>query len=59
MNSLTVFLVLAVAYGVVCGGVATWLSPRRRGTWAMMGRYTAIFTIVGLVLAWVCYIILK
>ena len=52
-------ILLAIVYGIVCGGVYTWVSPHRRGTWRMMLRATGIFTIVGIVIAVILYEIFK
>ena len=53
------FFLLAIAYGVVCGGVYTWISPRRSGSWPRMWRATCLFTLLGLVLALLAYIVLR
>lgn len=59
MERLWVYILLAVVYGIVCGGVYTWLTPRRVGTWRLMLRSTLWFTLVGAVLAWLFYIVFK
>lgn len=52
-------LILAVVYGIICGGVYTWISPRRRGSWPVMLRSTLLFTLLGLLMAGVIYFVLR
>lgn len=51
--------IMSVAYGIVCGGVYTWISPRRRGSWRVMWRSTALFTLLGAVMAAVLYLVFR
>lgn len=50
MGSLLIWLLAAIIYGVLCGGVYTWLSPRRIGSWRLFIRASLWFTVVGIVI---------
>ena len=50
MGSLIIWLLAAIIYGVLCGGVYTWLSPRRIGSWRLFIRSSLWFTVVGIVI---------
>ncbi|MDE5785390.1 MAG: hypothetical protein K2H98_02560 [Duncaniella sp.] len=48
MGNVLIWILAAVVYGLMCGGVYTWTSSRRSGTWSLFCRSAAVFTIVGL-----------
>lgn len=53
MGPTIMWILAAIVYGILCGGVYTWLSPRRKGTWPLFFRSTAVFAAVGLVIVWI------
>lgn len=59
MDRLWIYILQAIVYGIICGGVYTWMSRRRVGTWRLMLRSTLWFTALGAVLSWMSYLILK
>lgn len=59
MNNIWIYICMALSYGVICGGVYTWLNSRRKGSWRIMARSTAYFTAIGAVLTWLFYIVFK
>jgi len=59
MSNLWIYIVMAMSYGIIAGGVYTWMSPRRRGNWRMMLRSTGVYTIVGVFLVWLFYLVFK
>ncbi|MCM1520583.1 MAG: hypothetical protein NC098_07330 [Lachnoclostridium sp.] len=59
MGETSLWIVAAICYGIVCGGVYTWLSPRRSGSWKMFFTSTIIFAIVGLLIVWLLFKVLK
>lgn len=48
MGNILIWISAAVVYGLMCGGVYTWTSSRRSGTWRLFWRSAAAFTVVGL-----------
>ncbi|MDE6326140.1 MAG: hypothetical protein K2M02_08205 [Duncaniella sp.] len=59
MGNTWLWILAAVVYGVACGGVYTWMSPRRIGTWRLFLRSTAAFTVAGLVIVYILFRIFK
>ena len=59
MGNICLWIAAAVVYGIACGGVYTWMSSRRCGTWRLFLRSSISFTIVGLAIVYILYRIFK
>lgn len=52
-------IILAVAYGITCGGVYTLISPRQERTLRRFLRSTAVYTGLGVVLSLIFYFVFR
>ncbi len=55
MGNVMLWILAAVVYGLVCGGVYTWTSRRRKGTWSLYIRSAAAFTVAGLAMVGILF----
>ncbi|MDE6484174.1 MAG: hypothetical protein K2L14_02120 [Duncaniella sp.] len=55
MGNVLIWILAAVVYGLLCGGVYTWTSRKRTGTWRLFFRSTTAFTIAGLLMVGILF----
>ncbi|MBD5249969.1 MAG: hypothetical protein HDR83_00340 [Bacteroides sp.] len=48
MGNTLIWILATAIYGLLCGGVYTWTSRRRKGTWPLFVKSSYVFTLVGL-----------
>ncbi len=53
MGNMLYWLLAAIVFGIVSGGLYTWMSPRRERRLQLMLRSMAIYTFVGMVVIYV------
>lgn len=49
----------AVLFGLISGGFYTWMSPRRANMKRLFLKSAAIYTVIGLALVWILWIVAK
>ena len=59
MTNISLWILAAVVYGLACGGVYTWMSERRSGTWKLFLRSSAVFFAISLIIIYLIYRIIQ
>ncbi len=59
MGQTWIWILTAVVYGLICGGVYTWTSWRRQGTWRLFARSSVAFTLLGLAIVGILFMLLE
>ncbi len=57
MGNIFYWILAAFAFGIVSGGLYTWMSPRRRGWRRLLLRSCAAYTLVALCIVYVLFLV--